>query len=173
MDTLKNKKIVIYGAGQIGQLAVMALREILCDFEEQVVGCAVTALNNNPDFLEGVKVQELDSYISGESDILYLIAVKEIYRKQVIRELHIRDIYNYEYFDYKKCIEILEEMWKAQNQDRFIEFKTNMDSSILSDEDYILFLSRQLKNKTLNFEINLADHCNLNCQCCNHFSPIS
>ena len=22
-------------------------------------------------------------------------------------------------------------------------------------------------------EVNLADHCNLNCQCCDHFSPIA
>lgn len=24
-----------------------------------------------------------------------------------------------------------------------------------------------------NFEINIADHCNMNCQCCDHFSPLS
>lgn len=51
LDTLKNKKIIVYGAGQIGQIAILALREILEKFEEQVIGCAVTTINNNPKFL--------------------------------------------------------------------------------------------------------------------------
>lgn len=33
--------------------------------------------------------------------------------------------------------------------------------------------SRMKPKKRLNFEVNLADHCNLNCKCCNHFSPLA
>lgn len=29
------------------------------------------------------------------------------------------------------------------------------------------------KKKLTNFEVHLTEHCNLNCQCCNHFSPLA
>lgn len=34
-------------------------------------------------------------------------------------------------------------------------------------------LSRKLKNPFLSVEVHLADHCNLNCKGCDHFSPIA
>lgn len=29
------------------------------------------------------------------------------------------------------------------------------------------------RKKFFNFEVNVADHCNMNCQCCDHYSPIA
>lgn len=43
----------------------------------------------------------------------------------------------------------------------------------LTDEEFVTFCIRQIRRTQLDFEINIVDHCNLNCQCCNHFSPIA
>ncbi len=172
LDTLKNKKIIVYGAGQIGQIAILALREILEKFEEQVIGCAVTTINNNPKFLEGIEVHSLEYYKNYDNGVIYLIAAKDMYREQMIRELTVRNITNYQYFDSKEFVELLEKMWMSQNKERYLEFKENANK-VLGNEEYILFLSRQLKQGVLNFEVNLVEHCNLNCQSCNHFSPLA
>lgn len=37
-------------------------------------------------------------------------------------------------------------------------------------------IEKKMMPRSLNdfyLEVNLADHCNLNCQCCDHFSPIA
>ena len=36
-----------------------------------------------------------------------------------------------------------------------------------------MFLALQTEDSVIDFEINIADNCNLNCQSCNHFSPIA
>ena len=61
---------------------------------------------------------------------------------------------------------------KKSSKLRYDNFKNNLNKDELRDDEYLIFLSKQFKN-TLDFEINIADHCNLNCQCCNHFSPIA
>lgn len=45
----------------------------------------------------------------------------------------------------------------------------------LSNENRKLIVKKMTPWKLTNFrfEISLADHCNLNCQCCDHFSPIA
>lgn len=167
------QKIVIYGAGQMARIAILSLREILNDFDTQVLGCAVTSLINNPNTLESVSVHSLDYYKKYQKDVLYLIASRERFQEQIIEELKAREIFNYKVFDYREYIYLLEELLRKQNEERYLLFTENADITIMSDEDYILFLSRQLKKGNLSFEINLADHCNLNCQCCNHFSPLA
>lgn len=173
MDKTGGQKIVIYGAGQMARVAILSLREILGDFEEKVIGCAVTSLSNNPGTLEDIAVHSLDYYERYGNGILYMIAARERYKESIISELASRGLDNYEFFDCEKYITILEKLLKGQNEKRCMEFESRVDKSILSQEDYILFLSRQLKKGTINFEINFADHCNLNCQCCNHFSPLA
>ncbi len=167
------QKIIIYGAGQMARIAILSLKELLEDFENQVIGCVVTSVENNPRVIENLNVHDLDYYKNYGNNFLYLIAVRERFRTQIIEELKNRGINNLEIFEYQKYKELLEKLLISQNKDRYKEFVDNFDDSILSDEDYILFLSRQLKVGTLNFEVNLAEHCNLNCQCCNHFSPLA
>lgn len=170
---LKGKKIVIYGAGQIGQIAIPALKEVVRDYESELIGCAVTSSVRNLQWLDGLEVHDIDYWVNRDKSLFYLIAVREQYNDQIVRELSKREIENYDFFDCKNCIEQLEKMWENQGKERYLDFKEHMDRTMLTDEDYVLFLSKQLKCGVLNFEYNLADHCNLNCQCCNHFSPIA
>lgn len=39
--------------------------------------------------------------------------------------------------------------------------------------DYQELVRRRVAKKTLNFLVDLAEHCNLNCQNCDHFSPLA
>ncbi len=48
-----------------------------------------------------------------------------------------------------------------------------MERIPITTEQYISVCVRQIRREKLGFEINLADHCNLNCQSCNHFFPIA
>lgn len=170
---LKGKKIIIYGAGQIGQIAITALKEVAGDYESELIGCAVTSVVRNLRWLEGLEVHDIDYWVNIDNSFFYLVAVREKYNDQILYELSKRGIESYGFFSYKECIEQLEKKWEEQGKERYLDFKEHVDRAILTDEDYILFLSRQLKCGVLNFEYNLADHCNLNCQCCNHFSPIA
>jgi hypothetical protein len=173
MENLNKEKIVIYGAGRIGQIACAVLKELCSNFDDKILGYAVTHINNNPNEIEEIEVHDLDYYVDLGVDIKYLIAVREKFKNPIIEELKNRNISNYEIFEYSKYIKLLEDLWKTQSEERFMIFKSNKDEENLSDEEYLMFLSRQLKKGFLNFEINLADHCNLNCQCCSHFSPIA
>lgn len=46
---------------------------------------------------------------------------------------------------------------------------------LVSDWNRRTIPKKMLPRKIEDFflEVNLADHCNLNCQCCDHFSPIA
>ena len=66
----------------------------------------------------------------------------------------------------------MEDLWETSNRKRFRLFQENLTRDLMDDEEYYAFLSKQMKT-SLDFEINVADHCNLNCQSCNHFSPLA
>lgn len=133
------QKIIIYGAGQMARIAILSLKELLEDFENQVIGCVVTSVENNPRVIENLNVHDLDYYKNYGNNFLYLIAVRERFRTQIIEELKNRGINNLEIFEYQKYKELLEKLLISQNKDRYKEFVDNFDDSILSDEDYILF----------------------------------
>lgn len=173
LEDVKNKKVVIYGAGHIGRIAVFILRELLKDFDKQVLGATVSFLENSPRSLEGLAVRSLEEYESFGDSVTYVVAVKEIYVPQILAELKRRMIRNYVLFDYKEYIGLLEDKWRHTEGIKYDEFIKNMNRSMLTNEEYVSFLSRQIRTGALEFEINIADHCNLNCQCCNHFSPLA
>ena len=62
---------------------------------------------------------------------------------------------------------------------------TNIISNLIKLKCTELFLISEYNTRTINYkmtprkvenfwlEVNLADHCDLNCQCCDHFSPIA
>jgi len=168
----EDEKIIVYGAGVIAK----ALIQIICACPEilkRTVGCAVTYVNQNETEIEGIPVYVATDILEKHPDAYVIIAVREMYKKAVIGTLEELHIKRYSDINMAECIEALECQWinkysNERNVSAFLEHK-----QWLNDEDYLMFLSKQMYNGKLDFEVNLVDHCNLNCQCCNHFSPLA
>lgn len=165
------KKIMIYGAGIVARATIISLKEILED-SDRIRCCVVTNLNHNPSSVEGIEVKTIDNVIPFKDDIV-LIAVKGMYYQKVTETLNRYGINDCWSVSQDKCIEVLRAIWEVRNKNLSHKYIINEFDEGLSKEEYITFLSRQLNETVLNFEVNLADHCNLNCQSCNHFSPIA
>ena len=166
------KKIIVFGAGIIARAAVLTLRELL-ENDSRILCCAVTSLNHNPRTVEGVEVRELSELKKCVDDVVVLIAVKDMYYQDVKNILKREGFSEYVQITNNICIDILKERWIKEYETRAIKFINNDYDIKLNAEEYVTFLSRQLIEKKMNFEVNLVDHCNLNCQSCNHFSPIA
>ncbi|MCR5546821.1 MAG: hypothetical protein K6F30_10150 [Lachnospiraceae bacterium] len=166
------KRVLIYGAGRIARASIIAFREIYEDFDECVIGCAVTYFNNNPNYLEGISVREINQYLS-DTEVEVWIAAMQGYIEQIESELRVRGFSHFKRIELQELVVTLENKWIDLAPERSRRFLNCGGKNKLTVEEYVSFLSRQLKTHTLNFEVNLADHCNLNCQCCNHFSPIA
>lgn len=71
----------------------------------------------------------------------------------------------------------INERWKGdvfsisdKDFDRILQRDAFHSSYIISNLE---ILRKRIPPKTLTFIVDIVEHCNLNCQCCNHFSPLS
>lgn len=176
MDVLKKintNQIVIYGAGNVARLAIIYMRNELPQIFNNIIGCAVsTEKRITGRNLENVPIKPIDEYMSVKDKAFFLIAANPRFYSELEKELQGRNIKNYDYFDCNKYVGALEAQWEASNPERYAFFEKNVNLEIMNDEERNSFLSKQLKS-SLDFEVNIADHCNLNCQSCNHFSPLA
>lgn len=168
----ENSKIIIYGAGIIARAVIKILGKDNL-FRDRIVGCAVTSVNYNEKEIDGVKVFEAKEILSINREAYVVVAVRERYRKDIEKTIREFGIEKYSYIEIDECIEHLEKELLTESVSKgsgalFVKYKGH-----LSKEEYLMFLSKQLNNDVLNFEVNVVDHCNLNCQCCNHFSPLA
>lgn len=170
ISDMAEDSIIIYGAGLVARAAILMIRELLG--KDKIVCCAVKNLNHNPREIEGITVKEIQELKEYKDEII-VVAVKEVYQKAVMQELMKWGFNNLYVLSLDKCIEQLQEKWRGQYGTRYEAFNKRNYAEHLTVEEHVTFLSRQLKTDVLNFEVNLADHCNLNCQSCNHFSPIA
>lgn len=173
-ENYRGKKCIIYGAGIIARVVIEALREKYINIDEYIIGCAVTSMEHKvPLSVEGVMVYGIEDLAYQHKNAKVLICVKEKYCEDIKNNLKRLDMNDYENVKLDDYVEIMERKWKRLAPVRYSNFMNNGIKNLLSIEEYIMFLSKQLRYKALDFEVNLADHCNLNCQCCNHFSPIA
>lgn len=157
------KKIVIYGAGILGQGLYCALNKM--GMGKNVIGFAVSNHTDHLGEYRGVPIRCISAY-EGKENIHILLAVKEQYVGSIIPNL---DGLQYDYVG----IETLKELFDNEQMGIDANFVNKLQGLKLSDEQYITFCIRQIRRIHLDFEVNIVDHCNLNCQCCNHFSPIA
>lgn len=173
LQKVKTNRTVIYGAGNIARLAIIYLKNFMDSFERYVMGCAVSSdkkISNN--HLENVPIKIIDDYMDYKEECFVLIAANPRFYPEIEAELRNRGFKNYDYFDCERYVDVMENLWKDSNCKRSHLFQENLARNLIEDEEYYAFLSKQLKT-TLDFEVNVADHCNLNCQSCNHFSPLA
>lgn len=169
--TYKNcEKVYIYGAGIVARAAILALKD---DAKYKICGCVVSDSSVNLSEVEGFRVFQLDEVLFELKNSKVLLAVRNKFVDDIKTTLSKNGITKIEKIDFEECIRVLERKWLDESGRRGQEFYKHINRDELSDEEYVLFLSKQLKNDVLSFEVNFADHCNLNCQCCNHFSPLA
>lgn len=80
----KYDKLVIYGAGNIGRLT---LERLLTKYKIKVIGFAVTSIEGNDSFIEGIEVREIKYYLDKKDEILVIVSVAEKYQAQIINLL--------------------------------------------------------------------------------------
>ncbi len=153
---------IIYGAGVTGQ-GLFCLLKIL-GYENKIKGFAVSDHTDHLNEFMGIPIKNISEYeLEG---IHVLIAVKYVYLHDITERLVNVDCY---YTDMRALKEIFETEYSVISQDMMDQIN-KLD---LTDEQYVTFCIRQIRRVKLDFEVNIADHCNLNCQCCNHFSPLA
>lgn len=157
-----NQNIVIYGAGILGQGLYLLMDKM--GYGNHVLGFAVSPHSDHLKSYMGKEIRCIDEYdLSG---VYTIISAKIKYLDAMVRNIDINR------GGYVGSSTLKEMFVSAENiiEKCFLEKVSEID---LSDEEFVTFCIRQIRRTQLDFEINIVDHCNLNCQCCNHFSPIA
>lgn len=157
-----NQNIVIYGAGILGQGLYLLMDKM--GYGDHVLGFAVSSHSDHLNSYMGKEIRCIDEYdLSG---VYTIISAKTKYLDTMAANL------NNNQGGYVGSSTLKEMFVSAENiiEKCYLEKLFEVD---LSDEEFVTFCIRQIRRTQLDFEINIVDHCNLNCQCCNHFSPIA
>ena len=168
----QNGEVVIFGAGNIARAFIISLRETIGLHALNLVGCMVSNIYVNAKDIEGVPVYSIDYMSKYHREAKVLIAVKNEYMKSIENLLIQHGMMHYRGVDLDECIQVMEVEWK-KNTKKAALFEHSFEEGNFSKEEYLMFLEKQLKRNVLSFEVNFVNHCNLNCQCCNHFSPLA
>ncbi len=165
LDYVKNNdNIVIYGAGIIGQGLLCALNKLGLD--KNIIGFAVSdGILKSLDEYIGKPVNYFSEYDFNKSN--FIVAVKDQYFKGGIEQALSGKRY------YRLDCSVVRSLFDENDFDIDLVLKERLSFLNLSDEEYVSFCIKQIRRYQLDFEVNICDHCNLNCKCCNHFSPVA
>lgn len=155
---------IIYGAGVIGQGLFCLLK--MLGLENRVRGFAVSDHTDHLNEFMNVPIKNISAYQRGSDSPPVMIAVKHKYLNEIYRRLGNVECYY-------TGLHVLKELFEQDCSAVFSGWKQSMDEAGLTEEQYVTFCIRQIRRTRLDFEVNITDHCNLNCQCCNHFSPLA
>ncbi len=155
---------IIYGAGVIGQGLFCLLK--MLGLENRVRGFAVSDHADHLNEFMRVPIKNISSYQMDNGKCPVMIAVKRQYLDDICAQLGHAECY---YAGLRVLKELFEQDCGAVSE----EWKRAIKEVKMTDEQYVTFCIRQIRRTRLDFEVNIADHCNLNCQCCNHFSPLA
>lgn len=155
--------IVIYGAGVIGQALYWLIKSF--HFEDKVIGFALSPhATQLLDDYEGKKIRCFDQYDA--KTCTFMVAVKQEYIMPISQNL-----------EGKEFVYVSAEAIKNSFSDIFDKINPAVHEALekgyFTTDQYVSACIRQIRRKKLGFGINLADHCNLNCQSCNRFCPIA
>lgn len=168
LDRLKeiaesNSNIVIYGAGILGQGLYFLMDRM--GYTDQILGFAVSPYTDHLNSYMGKQIRCIDKY--DLSSVYVLIAVKRQYLDAIIKNVDNKAKWSY------VGVATLKEMFTSVENVVEKCYLDKLPQVNLSDEEFVTFCIRQVRRTQLDFEVSIVDHCNLNCQCCNHFSPIA
>lgn len=158
----QNQHIVIYGAGVLGQALYCLVRE--WKLTKHIDGFAVSEGVQHLDCFMGQEIKCISQYDLKRH--IFMIAAKWMFAAKIEKNLMGAQYVYVGGNAMKKAFSC-----GVQGIDNMTMAALNR--SDLSDTEYVSACVRQVRRERLGFEVNLVDHCNLNCQSCNHFSPIA
>ena len=171
-DLSIDERVIIFGAASIARGVIQTLKALPQYENRNIIGCMVTSKKINPKEIEGVRVYEIYELSLKYPDALVILAIRNQYKEHVRSLLKENGFNRIMDVDLDSCIDILKRQWiKICNPNE--EFIVNIDDAVRTPEEMMVFFEKQLKRNVLNFEVSLCEHCNLNCQSCNHFSPLA
>lgn len=136
--------IIIFGCSKLGE-------EIYEKIKEMGIQLPVYFMDNDGERqkngFEGQKVLGVEEAQKFKDNSYYIIASYQ-YHNEMVEQLRNNNIE-------ESRIIIPEKIWKN-------ELRKAKDK-----------IDRRIPHKTLNFAVDLAEHCNLNCRNCDHFSPLA
>lgn len=91
-ENIADKSVIIYGAGLYGERAAEVIK---ADWNNRLIGIAVTDKQNNMDEVNGIKVYSIDELIQYKDTAAVIIATLPNAAKQIRRELRRRGFRNY------------------------------------------------------------------------------
>lgn len=173
ISEIKNfQTIIIYGAGFIGKLCFNWLLKNNIDAAR--IEFAETEISKKEVF--GIEVKKV-AQISAWDNSIVLVAARENHHKNMLVNLLAAGANEYAL--------VTDDCYKALYA---FDCQFSINCEINKQNEYVIkhiedmhykeslmenYFIRKMKRSVLNFEVQLAEHCNLNCAGCDHFSPIA
>lgn len=175
MESYEN--IVVYGAGVVGQICINWLVKSGVAIEKL---CFAVSKKGDVCDLMGIPIKEISDF-KGMDNTLIILATKENLHHEMIEVLNKNQIQNYIVitnqlyqklyaFDYafgRLCESIV------MGEGRKNQIRNDLSQIQNEIFDMNNYFARKMQRTILNFEIHVAEHCNLNCKNCDHFSPLA
>lgn len=142
---LEEEAIKIMGAGRLARKLLETHGDLLAESLEEVL---VSDKSGNPEEIYGFAVRELAPASEEECDQLILLAAVPRYWKAMAENL------------------------RAHGYHRFAALDDNLIQQLLDRVRPLAFDAAHV-HRLLRYEVQLAEHCNLNCRGCTHFAPLA
>lgn len=168
------EKVMIYGTGAIGSAAYRCFQESGSDLADRVFCFAVSRAGPLEASIFGKRIFGIEDLTQYRKTACVLVATRTAYHSEILqtlRELEFAHVFVLEIGILRASLE--EILLRQGSVLNLPEFQDTLNGLGLSDVDFAVFATRILRRRTLKFEVSLVEHCNLNCQCCDHFSPLA
>ena len=150
-------EIIIFGFYEVG----IDIRDSIRNFvgERIIIFC-----DNNPMKWNNNDVISVEDAVRKYKNAMFIVA-SILHTKEMVAQLNSLGIAK------ENIIEYVPEKNRLRTEYKIIQnkFKIIQNEFITIQNK----LNKMEPRKRLQFEVNLSDHCNLNCKCCNHFSPLA
>ena len=158
-ELVSSKRFMLYGAGKVARELLKMLPANGHYVIERII---VSQLENDERYLGGIEISELDKS-EIDNRLLTIIAVGQAYRDEILENLK-----NHKFKEIAIITENFENYLLSQNKGGIYSLIAQKDN-----EFNVLISKIVPRTKIKTLVVNICDHCNLNCQNCDHFSPIA
>lgn len=150
----KYELLYLYGAGVMGKRVLHYLQSYGIKPE-----CIIVSDCADANYIEGIEVKKISDIVFPDQNMVVMLSALNNYHIQMIHELKKKGV--------KHIIALSNEDMEK------INMELEGDVYIIADGTSEDIIRKRTPRKDLKIVIDIAEHCNLNCQNCDHFSPLS